>query len=192
MIENIAFGGFRQWLPLDLDVEPADQAQRISTQFEDAPSDPDVRDRIAILLATAAVQARAVTPTGSVTLLGWALLDDDGQRLAPLAVVFARLVRTQPATTFPQLVERLVGDEQLYQPVELDQVQTPHGEAHVARVRTYEERDHGQVVHESISIVWLLPDDVALLLQTNPLDDMVLAGRVCDALVELAGTVDLT
>ena len=191
MTDSVVFGGFRQWLPLDLDVEATSQAARIAALYADDGTPPDVREHISHLLATVAVQARESGAPGTAVICSWALLDDDGQRLAPITFAFARLVRVDPGTTFDQVIEQLTTGVTLYQPIDVADLDTPLGQAKRVRVRTYVETDQGLLIREAITVAWMLSvDGPALLLQTHPLDDLVLAGDVSRAVTELAQTVE--
>jgi hypothetical protein len=53
------------------------------------------------------------------------------------------------------------------------------------------ETDQGLLIREAITVAWMLSvDGPALLLQTHPLDDLVLAGDVSRAVTEIAQTVE--
>ncbi len=182
----LEIGGFAEWLPLDLE-QPLDVTGAIADQFADSGEPPALVAAVAGRLAVLAAQLRDLGSEERLMLRAWALLPPGGKVLAPRAVATLSAVPIAPGTDDGGFVDELVFGTQLYQPVDVEQIATDAGPAQCLRVRSYDGAGDELRLDETVSVFWLRPGDgVALLLTTLPIDDLVLAADVRDALVELA------
>lgn len=189
-LDAIDIGGFREWLPLELDMERDQFVQSVVDHFADDPAGPETISAMAAGVAGLVDQVKALSDDQTLVLAAWILLPPGGNRLEILTVARFQAVRIRVGTTAEEMVEDLIDGAQLHQPVHVEQIETPSGPAHLVRIRTYAESDQGTDLQEAICIFWLPEDEnFALAMVTLPIDDLVVASDASQALVGLAQTV---
>ncbi|KAA1378297.1 hypothetical protein [Aeromicrobium fastidiosum] len=189
MIEQLEFGVYPEWLALPVD-QPADAlVADIVARFAGDPKPADVKQTVAEGLASLRSQVVDAAGDQLQVFTVWVLLPLGGELLSPRAAAFGAVAAIERGTTPMELVESLIGDAPLHQPVDLQELATPMGPAHVMRARTFATTEHGINLSETTTVAWLPDDDdIAIVLTTLPVDDLVLASDASSALVGLAET----
>lgn len=189
MIENLEFGVYPEWLALPVDQSAESLAVDILARFADDPKPDHVKQTVAEGLATLRSQIVDSTSDRMRAFTVWVLLPLGGKLLSPQAVAFGALVKADPGTEPSEFVDTIIDGAQLHQPIDLQELETPLGTAHVVRARTFVTTDHGVNISETASVFWLPEDDdIAILLTSLPVDDLILASDVATALIGLAET----
>ncbi len=189
-LDAIDIGGFREWFPLELEMDPDQFVETIVDHFADDPAGPDILRPMAIGVAGLVQQVKSLSDDQSLLLAAWALLPPGGNRLELLTVARLEAVRIRMGTTSDEMVEDLIQGSQLHQPVHVEQIETSSGPAWLVRIRTYSTTDHGTALEESICIFWLPEgENYAVVLVTLPISDLVVASDAAQALVGLAQSV---
>jgi hypothetical protein len=190
--KNVEFGAVDRWFPLDLELGPDETAKLLTEQFRPRRRSKVFRAFVE-LVASMPAQILQLESDGVTMVQAWTLLGGDGSELDPIAVAWACTVPHPAGCTPGEFVDVLLpdvspeGDLRLYQPMDLQPLDTPLGQAHRLRARFASDTPHGLVVREAIRIFWLFPgEEVALVFQVPPLDDLPLAADVAGALTELA------
>lgn len=183
-------GGFREWLPLEMELDADQYVESVVDHFVDDPADPAVLRAMAAHLATMAAQLRDMNDDQTMVLGGWVLLPPGGRRLEPLTVARLLAVRVPQGITTSELVADLIHDAPLHQPIEAETITTASGPAELVRVRTYETTEHGVDLSETICVLWLPSgENYAIVLATLPIDDLVVAADAVPAITGLAESV---
>lgn len=189
MIDSIEFGTFEEWLELPLDLPRDVLADSIFERFRDDPKPKKVKRQVAQGLCDLRDQMAGATNESMGVFAAWVLLPSGGQRLTVEAAAMGALFPAAPGATAAEFVESFIAGAALHQPVELSEMATPLGTAHVLRARTYKEALHGIELAETVTVFWLFDDaEHAVALTTLPMDDLVLASDVASALKGLART----
>jgi hypothetical protein len=188
--EYLDIGGFREWLPLELELDSDQYVESVVEHFADDPTDPSVLRAMATGLVAVAEQLSAMNDDQTLILGGWVLLPPGGERLVPRTVARLMAVRVPEGITPDELVADLIQDAPLHQPIHLETIQTASGPAQLVRARTYETAEHGVDLQETICVLWLPPgENYAVVLATLPIDDLVVAAEAASALTGLAESV---
>lgn len=193
MIDNLEFGVYPEWLALPLDQSAESLTADIVASFADDPKPDEAKRAVASGLATLRSQIVDVSSERMQVFMTWVLLPLGGKILSPQAAAYGALVPAPPGTSPSEFVEAIIDGAALHQPVDLQELSTPLGTAHVVRARTFERTDHGVKLSETVSVFWLPEDDdIAILLSSLPVDDLVQASDVASALIGLAETASAT
>lgn len=193
MIENLEFGVYPEWLALPIEQPTDSLVEDIVSRFGDDPKPVETKRAIATGLATLRSQVVDVSNARMQVFTAWVLLPLGGKILSPQAAAYGALVPAPPGTTPAEFVEAIIDGASLHQPIDLQELPTPLGTAHVVRARHFATTDHGVNLSETVSVFWLPEDDdVAILMASLPVDDLVLASDVASALIGLAETASAT
>lgn len=188
--DEISIGGFREWFPLEPDMDADQYADHVVAHFDEDPTPEPTLRAMATGLSRLAEQLRAQDDEETLLLAAWILLPPGGRRLDVRTVARLQAVRIPVGMTPDEMVADLVEGAQLHQPATVEEVSTASGPAHLLRVRTYQEAEHGLDLQEVACVFWLPADEnFALVLATLPMDDLVLAADAASALTGLAETV---
>lgn len=183
-------GGFREWLPLELDLDGDQYVESVVDHFTDDPTDPAVLRAMATGLVAVAAQLKALNDEQTLVLGGWVLLPPGGERLEPRTVARLLAVRVPEGITIDELVADLIHDAPLHQPIQRETISTASGPAELVRARTYETTEHGIDLQETVCVLWLPSgENYAIVLATLPIDDLVVAADAVPALTGLAESV---
>lgn len=188
--DDISIGGFREWFPLELHMSPEEYADHVVEHFDEDPTPEGLLRAMAAGLTHMTEQLKAMDDDQTLLLAAWVLLPPGGVRLDVRTVARLQAVRVPVGMTPDEMVADLIDGAQLHQPATVEEIATASGPAHLVRVRTYEEAEHGLDLREVSCIFWLPADEnFAITLTTLPMDDLVLASDAAGALVGLAETV---
>lgn len=191
MVDEIAFGEFAEWLLLPLQATPEVLVEHVLDRFADDPAPDVTKQAIAEHLPVLADEVSQGASTDDTQVFAvWVLLPSGGKQLTIIGCAFAALMRNEPGTGPADFVERLTDGLQLYQPVDVSEIETTIGTAHLVRVRTYDQQDHGMTLSEMTSVFWLPKgESFAIWLNTLPSDDLVAAADIASALEQFAASI---
>jgi hypothetical protein len=189
MIDGLQFGVFPEWIELPLDDSPDELTARLMARFSEDPKPEPVKRTIAEGMAMLRTQLVSASDGQQQVFSAWLLVPRGGTLLTPVAAAFGAIVSVDRGTTPSEFVDTLIDGAPLHQPVDLTELATPLGRAHVVRGRTYAMTEHGKSLSETVSVFWLpVDDDIAVVLTSLPVDDLVLAADVASAMRGLAET----
>lgn len=187
---QVEFGGFAPWLPIPLDGDVDGLVALVDELFVDDPASAEVKRASAAALAGIGRQVSEQADDEYLPVAAWVLLADEGRRLDPLAVVTFGALQTPPGFTTTDVIEQMCSEVDLYQPPAITDVETLSGPSTLVRLRRYTGEGADQLLSEIISVIWMSRSmDLAFVLGTTPIDDLVLAAHVGDAMVPLAQSV---
>ncbi|MGJ9421826.1 hypothetical protein [Aeromicrobium sp. CF3.5] len=194
MIDEVQFGEFAEWILLPLGTPPEVLTAHLLDRFSGDPTPEPTKRAIAERLPVLSDQVQeSVSGDGTQAFAVWILVPTGGTELTVVGCAFAALVRRDPGAGPSDFIETLVEGLQLYQPIDVSELETPIGTAHLVRARTYDERDHGLTISQTTSVVWLPEgESFAIWLGTVPSDDLVEAADVASALEQFAASITVT
>lgn len=184
---EIGFGGFAPWLPLPLDGDAQGFVSMVEELFVDDPVPAELKRASAVTLADVGRQVAEQKDDGYLPIAAWVLLADQGRRLDPQTLLTFGASRVEPGSTANDVVERMCDEVDLYQPPVVEDVETASGAATLVRLRRHTSDGPNVLLSELVSVFWMSDTmDVAFVMSTTPIDDLVLAAEVVDAVVPLA------
>ena len=187
---QVEFGGFAPWLPLPVDGDDEAFLALVRDLFRDDPAPAEVVEASAHLLTDVAHQVAAQSDDDYLPVAAWVLLADQGRRLEPLTLLTFGALRTPPGFTMTDVVEQMCSEVELYQPPAIADLETASGDAARVQLRRYTGEGPDLLISEVVAVVWMSSTlDLAYVMSTTPIDDLVLASQVADAVVPLARTV---
>jgi hypothetical protein len=188
--DSLDIAGFREWLPIELAMDPAEYVESIVDHFSADPAGPETIRAMAQGLTSLSRQLTDLDDEETLTLAAWALLPPGGDQLVLQTVARMQLVRIYAGMTADELVADMIGNLPLHQPIGIDTLDTASGPAQLVRVRTYETTPEGTNIQETVCVFWLPEgENYAVVLVTLPIDDLVVASDAARALAALAETV---
>lgn len=189
--EGIEIGGFREWLPIPLEGRKKDFVKEMVAHFADDPASPRTIRSMAAALADLGSQLVEASNDDSLMISAWSLLPPGGDRLELRGMVTMVCQRVAENITPDQLIEQMCGEIELYQPPEVEVLDTKSGPAHLVRLRQYQEQDGSLDLSEIVLCFWLSPElpGVAVLMTSMPMPDLVAAADLADAFRPLAESV---
>lgn len=179
--------GFAPWLPLPLKGDHDSFLALIDEHFSNDPIGPELRHASTVLLTGIGDHVAATSDDGYLPMAAWAYLAHDGRHLDPLSLLMLGATGVEPGATSTDVVEQMCSEVNLYQPPALQEIETRSGLATLVRLRRYT----GDPLHIDISglvaVIWMSSIlDIAYVMSTTPIDDLVLAADIADSVVPLA------
>ncbi|MCX6406931.1 MAG: hypothetical protein NTV28_08430 [Propionibacteriales bacterium] len=183
----ISFQGFAPWLPLPLDGDADGFLALVDELFADDPVPSEVKRASAEALAGVGARVAAQSGDDYLAIAAWVLLSDQGRRLDPLTLLTFGATRVEPGSTANDFLERMCSEVDLYQPPAVEDLRTASGDATLVRLRRHTADGPHLLLSEVVAVFWMSDTmDVAYVMSTTPIDDLVLAAEVADAVVPLA------
>lgn len=186
-MSTLEIHGLSRWMPLDLESDAEDYAARLCQEYPATPSIELVASGVAGMAARFARAQEAAERDGdSVLVAAWLFLSSD-ENLLPLAHATMQGLPLDPtAPTRQAVVDELVGEDEIYQEPEVQELATASGPATFVRYRPIQHVDGERRVHERGTVFWLRPERQMVVLLTAFSDDLLAAAEVPDALTQLA------
>lgn len=186
----LTFDGFAPWLPLPLDGDVEGFVAMVDEHFVDDPAPQAFLRAAAETLAGVGRQVAEQADDGYLPIAAWVLLADRGRRLEPPTLLTFGAHRVEPGSTANDFIEQMCAEIDLYQPPSVQDLDTASGPAALVRLRRYTGEDTAIELSEIVSVLWMADTmDLAYVMSTTPIEDLVLAADVADAVVPLARSV---
>lgn len=184
---ELGFAGFAPWLPLPLDGDVDGFVAMVDGHFPDDPAPAQFRRAAAEALAGIGQRVAEQGDDGYLPVSAWVLLADQGRRLEPQTLLTFGAHRVEAGSTANDFIDRMCAEVELYQPPSVEDVETASGLATLVRLRRYTGEQPDVELSEIVAVLWMSDTmDVAYVMSTTPIDDLVLAADVADAVVPLA------
>lgn len=187
---QIDVGGFREWFPLELEMDPDEYADSVVAHFEDDRTPSDVLRLMAAGLTGLANQLKEGVDDDTLLLAAWVLLPPGGTTLEIRTVARLQAVRVRMGMTPGEMVDDLVSGSDLNQPPLVETISTASGPATSVRIRTVQASENGTDLFDTACVFWLPEgENYAVALLTLPIGDLVVASEAAQALAGLAESV---
>ena len=186
-MSDLVIPGLSRWMPLDLDADPDEYAARLAAEYPATASAELVASGVAGMAARFR-QARdeADREGDSVLVAAWLFLRSD-EDLTPLAHATLQGLPLDGADpTVDGVLQRLVGEDEIYQQPEVRELATASGPATYVRYRPVHHVGGERRVHERASVVWLRPAQNLVVLLSGYSNDLLEAAEMPDAVAALA------
>lgn len=181
--------GHPRWLALPLTGDVDAEAQAYAERLFDGPVEPDVLAATVAVVAGTARVARRSAEDGPPTAMAWTLLPERGP-VAPGPLALLRYLPFRATGSDDDLVELLLDPaEEVWGPVEVDDLETASGRALALRFRPVVVRGGVREVHELRAALWPGRDQGLAVVLSSYVVDLLLGAQVAEPFDELARSV---
>lgn len=182
---ELDIAGLDRWIPIDLDADPVDEAERLELAFADSDGIGLIAPGLAGIAAGLKRGAREAETAGCFLLALW-VLTAHADRLEPVVTATLRIEPLAGRPDVDAVVAHLVASGDHVGEVVRESLATASGPAELVTWRPVSEVGGEREVSEVTTVLWLRPDDDALLTLSATSTDLLSARGVPEALAALA------